>query len=179
MCQQGCSRPYWKPSVKGMLPLQSLIFLAGAYTNCKNAACNACSENAKGSLRRCVAQTSFWAEMQKKGTAVSSAFPRSARRGRGTTNGENLNISGGFIEVNSKEAWRVASSLLAFLSHFLPFHPSRIPTALPSSSVTMYNPVPIFLTDPAWRSRIFPTVPMLSVTGRPRGYEVSGGSPWG
>ena len=93
MCQQGGSPPYWKPSVKGMLPLQSLIFLAGAYTNCKKAACNACSENAKGSLRRCVAQTSFWAEMQKKGTAVSSAFPRSARRGRGTTNGKNLNIA--------------------------------------------------------------------------------------
>ena len=33
----------------------------------QNAACNACSENAKGSLRRYVAQTSFWAEMQKTG----------------------------------------------------------------------------------------------------------------
>ena len=77
-----------------------------------------------------------------------------------------------------KEAWRVASSLLVFLSHFPPFHPSRIPTALPSTSVTMYNPVPIFLTDPAWRSRIFPTVPMLSVTGRPRGFSWCGGSPW-
>ena len=43
----------------------------------------------------------------------------------------------------------------------------------------MYNPVPIFLTDPAWRSRIFPTVPMLSVTGRLRGCAWSGGSPWG
>ena len=29
------ARPYWKPCVKGMLPLKSLIFLAGAYTNCK------------------------------------------------------------------------------------------------------------------------------------------------
>ena len=57
--------------------------------------------------------------------------------------------------------------------------PSRILTALPSSSVTMYNPVPIFLTDPAWRSRIFPTVPMLSVTGRLRGYAWCGESPWG
>ena len=63
--------------------------------------------------------------------------------------------------------------------HFFTFHPSRIPTALPSSSVTMYNPVPIFLTDPAWRSRIFPTVPMLSVTGRLRGYAWCGESPWG
>ena len=62
---------------------------------------------------------------------------------------------------------------------FLPFHPSRILTALPSFSVTMYNPAPIFLTDPAWRSRIFPTVPMLSVTGRLRGCAWSGGSPWG
>ena len=59
----------------------------------QKAACHACSENAKGSLRRHMAQTSFWAEMQKKGPVVSSAFPRSARRGRGTTNGENLNIA--------------------------------------------------------------------------------------
>ena len=51
--------------------------------------------------------------------------------------------------------------------HFFTFHPSRIPTVAPSSSVTMYNPAPIFLTDPAWRSRISPTVPMLSVTGAP------------
>ena len=93
MCQQGCSRPYWKPSVKGMLPLQSLIFLAGVYTNCKMAVCNTCSENAKGSLCGCVAQTSFWAEMQKKEKKVSSAFPQPARRGREVTNGENLNIA--------------------------------------------------------------------------------------
>lgn len=59
----------------------------------QNAACNACSENAKGSLCGCVAQTSFRAEMQKKGTAVSSAFPRSARQGREIMNGENLNIA--------------------------------------------------------------------------------------
>lgn len=52
----------------------------------------------------------------------------------------------------------------------LQFHSSRIPTVGHLSSVTMYNPASIFLTDPAWRSRIFPTVPMLSVTGRPRGY---------
>ena len=62
--------------------------------------------------------------------------------------------------------------------HFFTFHPSRIPTALPTSSATMYNPVPIFLTDPALRSRISPTVPMLSVTGRPRGFSWCGGSPW-
>ena len=29
------------------------------------------------------------------------------------------------------------------------------------------------------QSRISPTVPMLSVTGRPRGYAWCGGSPWG
>lgn len=62
--------------------------------------------------------------------------------------------------------------------HFFTFHPSRILTLLLSTSVTMYNPVPIFLTDPAWQSRIFPTVPMLSVTGRPRGFSWCGGSPW-
>ena len=61
--------------------MKSLIFLAGVYTNCKNAACNACSENAKGSLRRYVAQTSFWAEMQKKVTVVSSAFLQPAAAG--------------------------------------------------------------------------------------------------
>ena len=49
VCQQGCSRPYWKPGVKGALPLKFLIFLADAYTKCKNAACNACSENEKNS----------------------------------------------------------------------------------------------------------------------------------
>ena len=35
VCQQGGSRPYWKPSGKEIFPLKSLIFLAGAYTNCK------------------------------------------------------------------------------------------------------------------------------------------------
>ena len=47
----------------------------------QKAACNACSENAKGSLRRCVAQTSFRAEMQKEWTVVSSAFPQPAVAG--------------------------------------------------------------------------------------------------
>ena len=75
--------PIGNPAPKGIFPLKSLIFLAGAYTNCKNAACNACSENAKGSLHRCVAQTSFLAEMQKKGTIASSAFPQSAAAGTG------------------------------------------------------------------------------------------------
>jgi ADP-glucose pyrophosphorylase len=32
----------------------------------QKAACNDCSENAKGSLCRHMAQTSFWAKMQKK-----------------------------------------------------------------------------------------------------------------
>ena len=81
VCQQGGSRPYWKPNGKGMFPLQSLIFLAGAYTNCKNAACNACSENAKGSLS--LAGTGFLlGGNAEEGEVFSSAFPRSARRGR-------------------------------------------------------------------------------------------------
>jgi len=162
-----------------MLPLQSLIFLAGAYTNCKNAACNACSENAKGSLRRCVAQTSFWAEMQKTERCFLLHSRSPPRRGRGTTNGENLNISGRFIEINARRPDVLRQAFLSFSVISLPFHPSRILTLLPSSSVTMYNPAPIFLTDPAWRSRIFPTVPMLSVTGRLRGYAWCGESPWG
>ena len=149
MCQQGGSHPLLETPRQRDAPFEIPHFLRRRIYNLQNAACNACSENAKGSLRRCVAQTSFWAGMQKKGTVVSSAFPQSAQRGREIRNGEKLKISGGFIEVNSKEAWRVASSLLAFLSHFLPFHPSRIPTALPSSSVTMYNPAPIFLKDSA------------------------------
>ena len=61
----------------------------------------------------------------------------------------------------------------------LQFHSSRIPAVGHLPSVTMYNPVPIFLTDPAWQSRISPTVPMLSPTGRPHGYAWCGGSPWG
>ena len=80
----------------------------------QSAACNACSENAKGSLCGCVAQTSFWAEMQKKGTIVSSAFPRSARRGQGTTNGENLNISGRFIEINARRPDVLRQASLCF-----------------------------------------------------------------
>jgi len=47
----------------------------------QKAACHACSENAKGSLCGCMAQTSFWAEMQKKGMIVSSAFPQPAAAG--------------------------------------------------------------------------------------------------
>ena len=52
----------------------------------QKAACHACSENAKGSLCGCMAQTSFWVGTQKKGTVTSSAFLRSARRGRGKAN---------------------------------------------------------------------------------------------
>ena len=88
-------------------------------------------------------------------------------------------LSGRFIVVNTRRLDVLRQASLCFSAIFPPFHPSRIPTALPSSSVTMYNPVPIFLTDPAWQSRISPTVPMLSVTGRPRGYAGYGGSPSG
>ena len=69
-----------------MFPLQSLISLAGAYTNCKKAARHACSENAKGGPCRCTAQTSFWAGMQKKGMIVSSAFPQPAAAGMEDSN---------------------------------------------------------------------------------------------
>lgn len=36
-------------------------------------------------------------------------------------------------------------------------------------SVVMYSSIPSVLPDPTFRSRVFPTVPMSSVTGRPRG----------
>ena len=72
VCQQGCCAPLletqrqrgaglrWRPqSVKRFEALTEptgetslcnpSIFLAGAYTGCKNAACHACSENTKGS----------------------------------------------------------------------------------------------------------------------------------
>ena len=39
--------PIGNPVQKRIFPLQSLIFFAGAYANCKNAAWNTCSENAK------------------------------------------------------------------------------------------------------------------------------------
>lgn len=83
MCQQGCPRPYWKPSVKGMFPLKSLIFLAGAYTNCKMQLAIPTQKNAKGSLCGCVAQTSFGAGTQKEWTVVFLLHSRSPlRRGR-------------------------------------------------------------------------------------------------
>ena len=93
MCQQGGSRPYWKPSGKGIFPLQSLIFLAGAYTNCKTQLAMPAQKMQKEACAGTWHRLPFWAEMQKKRTAVSPAFPQSARRGRGETNGENLNIA--------------------------------------------------------------------------------------
>ena len=61
----------------------------------QNAACNACSENAKGSLRRYVAQTSFWAEMQKKGKhfLLHSRDPHG-----GDGRGDEFNIVIGIVE---------------------------------------------------------------------------------
>ncbi len=93
VCQQGCCAPLLETQRQRDVPFAIPHFPRRCIYKLQNAACNACSENAKGSLRRCVAQTSFWAEMQKKGTAISSAFPQPTRRGRGTTNGENLNIA--------------------------------------------------------------------------------------
>lgn len=84
-----------------MLPLQSLIFLAGAYTDCKNAACHACSENAKGSLHRCVAQTSFRAGMQKKGL-LHSRDPRGGDRS-GSRNEFNIVIGIGVKRYIAKQ----------------------------------------------------------------------------
>lgn len=41
------------------------------------------------------------------------------------------------------------------------------------------TPIPVVWLNRPWRSRIFPTAPMLSVTGRPRGYAWCGVFPWG
>ena len=49
--------------------------------------------------------------------------------------------------------------------HLFTFHPSRMRMVGAYFFVIMYNPAPIFLTNPAWRSRISPTVTVLSVTG--------------
>ena len=62
--------------------------------------------------------------------------------------------------------------------HLFTFHPLRMRMVRAYFFVIMYNPAPIFLTNPAWQSKIFPTEPMLSVTGRPRGYAWCGVSPW-
>ena len=86
VCQQGCCAPLLETQRQRDVPFAIPHFPRRCIYRLQTAACNACSENAKGSLCRCVAQTSFWAGMQKKGTVVSSAFPRSARRGRGKTN---------------------------------------------------------------------------------------------
>lgn len=61
------ARPYWKPRGKRNIPFAIPHFPRRCIYKLQKAACNACSENAKGSLHRCVAQTSFWTEMQKKG----------------------------------------------------------------------------------------------------------------
>ena len=83
----------------------------------QNAACNAGSENAKGSLHRSVAQTSFWTEMQKKGMIVASAFPQPARQGREITNGENLNIAKrGMVLSENPPALFFMYSILKFSS---------------------------------------------------------------
>ena len=93
VCQQGCCAPLLETQQQRDVPFAIPHFPRRCIYKLQKAACHACSENAKGSLRRCVAQTSFWAEMQKKGTVVSSAFPRSARRGRKITSRENFNIA--------------------------------------------------------------------------------------
>ena len=120
------------------------------------------------------------ADLLKPGSPGTMHPVQAAPRQRGRADMEDIEI----IDAPRAGSAKRNSSLspdgpLTTGRHFFTFHPSRIPTVGYPSSVTMYNPDPIFLTDPAWQSRISPTVPMLSVTGRPRGYEVSGGSPWG
>lgn len=56
--------------------------------------------------------------------------------------------------------------------------PSRIYTVEPTGFVMMYNLCRSVLPDPAFRSRTFPTVSMLSVTGHPPEYAWFGGSLW-
>ena len=92
MCQQGGSRPYWKPSVKGTLPLKSLIFLAGAYTNYKTQLAMPAQKMQKEACAGAWHRLPFGREY-RKGTVVPSAFPQSAQRGREKTNGENLKIA--------------------------------------------------------------------------------------
>ena len=59
------------------------------------------------------------------------------------------------------------------------FPPSRTPTVPGGLSVVMYNSTLSVSPDPAFRSTAFPTVPISSVTGRPRECAWCGGSPWG
>ena len=48
VCQQGASRPYWKPRAKGIASLWTpAIFFSRRYPNCKNAVCHRCEEKQK------------------------------------------------------------------------------------------------------------------------------------
>lgn len=47
---RAATRPYWKPSVEGMLPSGYPIFFTLRCPNCNNAVCHRCEENAKGSI---------------------------------------------------------------------------------------------------------------------------------
>ena len=90
VCQQGCSRPYWKPCVKGGAglrwrpqsvkrfealteptgeppPLNTPYFLRCEYPSCKNTVWNTCSENAKEAVlshNTCVVELLSFIELQ-------------------------------------------------------------------------------------------------------------------
>ena len=99
-----------------MLPLKSLIFFADVYTNCKNAACNACSENAKGSLRRSWHRLPFWRKCRRKGRQflLHSRSPHGGDERKRTE--RKLNISGGFIEINTRRLDVLRQASLCFSS---------------------------------------------------------------
>ena len=59
---------------------------------------------------------------------------------------------------------------------FYPFGYTRYGTGV--SSLCTTTTLCVWL-NPTYQNRIFPTVPMSSVTGRPRGCAGCGGSPWG
>lgn len=61
VCQQGASRPYWKPRAKGIASLWTpTFFFTRRYPNCKNAVCHRCEENTKGSLCARIVKAQFF-----------------------------------------------------------------------------------------------------------------------
>ena len=84
VCQQGCSRPYWKPCVKGdSPPLNTPYFLRCEYPSCKNTVWNTCSENAKEAVlshNTCVVELLSFIELQHQtGSAKPVQYLHSCR----------------------------------------------------------------------------------------------------
>ena len=84
VCQQGCSRPYWKPCVKGdSPPLNTPYFLRCEYPSCKNTVWNTCSENAKEAVlshNTCVVELHSFIELQHQtGSAKPVQYLHSCR----------------------------------------------------------------------------------------------------